>query len=229
MTRRNWQRRWTAWAIGLTFVAGAASGWKLHDAYAGRDADGTAAATSPVATISAPIGRDVSDAGTISAPGPAIGSGTISADVPRDLLAKALPLPIDDADVDALKGHFAQRRGGGTRGHEAVDILAPRNTPVRAVENGTIARLFLSRQGGITIYQFDPSGRYCYYYAHLERYAAGLREGQHVAQGEVIGYVGTSGNAPPDTPHLHFAIVALTPEKHWWEGTPLDPYLVFRR
>ena len=103
-----------------------------------------------------------------------------------------------------------------------------RNTPVRAVESGRIARLFFSKAGGITIYQFDPTERFCYYYAHLERYAEGLREGQRVQKGQVIGYVGTSGNAPEDTPHLHFAIFRLTAEKHWWEGTPIDPYDILR-
>ena len=130
-----------------------------------------------------------------------------------------------DVDVDDWKGHFAQRRGGGSRGHEAVDILAPRHTPVVAVEDGTIARLFNSKAGGITVYQFDPTGQFCYYYAHLQRYAAGLRDGQRVSKGDVIGYVGTTGNAPPNTPHLHFAIFQLTDAKRWWEGRPIDPYL----
>jgi peptidoglycan LD-endopeptidase LytH len=107
---------------------------------------------------------------------------------------------------------------------EALDILAPRNTPVKAVEGGRIARLFSSKAGGITIYQFDPSEQYCYYYAHLERYADGLAEGAKIQKGQVIGYVGTSGNAPKDTPHLHFAIFKLTAERRWWEGTPIDPY-----
>jgi murein DD-endopeptidase MepM/ murein hydrolase activator NlpD len=95
---------------------------------------------------------------------------------------------------------------------------------VRAVENGRIVKLFYSNAGGMTIYQFDPTEQYCYYYAHLERYADGLHEGDRVDKGRVIGYVGTSGNAPKDTPHLHFAVFKLTPEKHWWQGTPIDPY-----
>ena len=97
-------------------------------------------------------------------------------------------------DVDTLKGGFEERRGD--RPHEAIDILAPRNTPVVAVESGTIAKLFDSKAGGHTIYQFDPSGRLAYYYAHLERYADGVHEGQTVVQGEVIA-CRTSGNAPP--------------------------------
>ena len=138
-----------------------------------------------------------------------------------------LRLPIDGADVASWKGEFAQRRDGGSRGHEAVDILSPRNTPVHAVTNGTIAKIFESKAGGHTVYQFDADGRLCYYYAHLERYADGLHDGQTVARGDVIGYVGTSGNAPANTPHLHFAVYQLDAEKRWWKGTPLDPYDVF--
>jgi peptidoglycan LD-endopeptidase LytH len=146
-----------------------------------------------------------------------------SGDIPRGNRR----VPIDSADVESWKGGFAERRDG--RPHEAVDILAPRNTPVHAVEDGTIAKLFVSKAGGLTIYHFDPSGQLCYYYAHLERYADGLREGQHVNKGDVIGYVGTSGNAPPNTPHLHFAVFQLDGERRWWKGTPIDPYEVFRR
>jgi peptidoglycan LD-endopeptidase LytH len=126
-----------------------------------------------------------------------------------------------------LTRQFSDKRGSA-RLHEALDIIAPRNTPVKAVEDGRIARLFFSKAGGITIYQFDPSERYCYYYAHLERYADGLREDDLVRKGQVIGYVGTSGNAPKDTPHLHFAIFQLTDQKRWWEGTPIDPYDVLQ-
>jgi len=139
----------------------------------------------------------------------------------RDLL-----VPVEGVQPDQLVRSFAQARGG--RQHEAIDILAPRNTPVVAVEGGTVARLFFSKAGGTTIYQFDPTEQYCYYYAHLERYADGLIEGQALRKGQVIGYVGTSGNAPKDTPHLHFAVFRLTEAKRWWEGTPIDPYDVLR-
>jgi murein DD-endopeptidase MepM/ murein hydrolase activator NlpD len=141
--------------------------------------------------------------------------------------AKDLRVPIDGSDVNAWKGGFAERRGN--RAHEAVDILAPRNTPIHAVSDGTIAKLFVSKLGGNTIYQFDPSGRFAYYYAHLERYADGLREGQAVAKGDIIGYVGTSGNAPPNTPHLHFGVFQLDQNQRWWDGKPLDPYEVFHK
>jgi len=133
-----------------------------------------------------------------------------------------LQLPIEGMNIEAVKGGFNEHRGD--RPHDAVDIPAPRNTPVHAVESGTIAKLFASRQGGRTIYQFDSSGRLCFYYAHLEAYAEGLRDGDVVSQGQVIGYVGTSGNAPPNAPHLHFAIFQLGEDRKWWKGQAIDPY-----
>ena len=135
-------------------------------------------------------------------------------------------MPVDGVELEALKDGFEERRGG--RRHEAVDILAPRNTPVLAVQSGAIAKLFESKAGGHTIYQFDPSGHLAYYYAHLEKYADGLHEGQAVAQGDVIGYIGTSGNAPPETPHLHFAVFELDETRRWWKGKAIDPYWVFK-
>lgn len=139
----------------------------------------------------------------------------------RDLL-----VPVVGITSDQLVRSFSDRRGSRT--HEAIDILAPMHTPVVAVEGGTVARLFFSRAGGITVYQFDPSERFCYYYAHLDRYAEGLREGQSVNRGQVIGYVGVSGNAPKNTPHLHFAVFRLGEAKRWWEGSPIDPYDVLK-
>ncbi len=145
----------------------------------------------------------------------------------RELDARDLAMPVEGVSPDQLTRTYHDARSGG-REHEALDILAPRNTPVTAVEDGQIARLFHSKAGGITVYQFDPSGRFCYYYAHLERYANGLHEGDRVHRGQVLGYVGTSGNAPENTPHLHFAVFRLTADRHWWEGVPLDPYDILR-
>ena len=118
---------------------------------------------------------------------------------------------------------FEQWRGG-ERSHEALDILGERNTPVHAVEDGTVAKLFRSIAGGITIYQFDPSGMFAYYYAHLDSYAPGVSEGQPVHRGQTIGYVGSTGNASDSAPHLHFAIYRLTPEHQWWKGDAINPY-----
>jgi peptidoglycan LD-endopeptidase LytH len=151
----------------------------------------------------------------------------MSANSLEDLRMRSLSLPVQGIDRAKLHSNFDELRGG-TRKHEALDILAPRNTPVLAVEDGKIARLFLSDAGGITIYQYDPSMTYVYYYAHLERYAPGLKEGQTIKKGDVIGFVGTTGNAPRDTPHLHFAIIKMTDEKQWWQGTAIDPYSVLK-
>ena len=117
----------------------------------------------------------------------------------------------------------------GGRVHNAIDIMAPRGTPVLAVADGRIEKLFLSKPGGRTIYQFDPTEQWSYYYAHLQRYAPGLAEGDHVKRGEVIGYVGSTGNASADAPHLHFGIYRLGEEKRWWTGTPVNPYPLLRR
>ena len=145
----------------------------------------------------------------------------------EDLRHRDLKLPVKGMKREELHSNFDEKRGVSRR-HEALDVLAPRNTPVLAVEDGTIAKLFLSKAGGNTIYEFDPTTTYAYYYAHLERYAEGLKDGAKVKRGDVIGYVGTTGNAPPDTPHLHFAIFKLTAEKRWWQGAPIDPYPVFK-
>jgi murein DD-endopeptidase MepM/ murein hydrolase activator NlpD len=168
----------------------------------------------PVATTGAAVAPPPSPEPTLGPP------------AATELADRDLEIPVEGVEPDKLVRSFSDSRGG--RSHEAIDILAPRSTPVKAVEGGRIARLFFSKAGGITVYQFDPSERFCYYYAHLDRYADGLVEGQQVRKGQVIGYVGTSGNAPKDTPHLHFAIFRLTDAKRWWEGSPIDPYDVLR-
>jgi murein DD-endopeptidase MepM/ murein hydrolase activator NlpD len=143
-----------------------------------------------------------------------------------ELQARHLSMPVDDVRPDQLVRSFQDARSGHP--HEALDIPAPRGTPVVAVEDGTIVKLFLSKYGGNTIYQFDPTGRYAYYYAHLDRYADGLAEKQYVQRGQTIGYVGSTGNADPKSPHLHFAIFVLTPERKWWKGTAVDPFPILR-
>jgi len=148
-----------------------------------------------------------------------------AADDDQLLMQRSLVLPIRGLMARDIQDTFNQAREGG-KPHEATDILAPTGTPVRAVEDGVIQKLFLSKPGGLTIYEFDREDVFCYYYAHLDRYAEGLREGMPVKRGDLIGYVGTTGNAPPQTPHLHFAIFRLDREKHWWQGTALDPYPV---
>jgi len=137
----------------------------------------------------------------------------------------ALLLPVQGLTRADLHDTFSDARSEG-RVHDAIDIMAAAGTPVLAVADGTVEKLFDSKRGGLTIYQFEPSGRYAYYYAHLQRYADGLAEKQAIKRGQVIGYVGSTGNASAEAPHLHFAIFRLGPERHWWEGEALNPYPV---
>ena len=142
----------------------------------------------------------------------------------EQLIDRHLGLPLPGLKRTDILDTFNQARVNHR--HEATDILAPRGTPILAMGAGVIKKLFNSRDGGLTIYQFDPGEAYCYYYAHLDHYAAGLVEGTFVRRGQVIGYVGTTGNAPANTPHLHLAIFRLGPDKRWWRGTPVNPYPV---
>jgi murein DD-endopeptidase MepM/ murein hydrolase activator NlpD len=148
-----------------------------------------------------------------------------SADL-ANLRKRDLMIPVRGVPASALVSSFADARTGHT--HEAIDILAPRGTEVVAVEDGKLVKYFTSAAGGLTIYQFDPTKTFVYYYAHLDSYAPGLKEGDDVQRGQVIGYVGTTGNAPKNTPHLHFGISKLDPDRRWWGGTALDPFLVWR-
>ena len=140
------------------------------------------------------------------------------------LASRQLAIPVEGVTLAALRDTFSECRGG--RRHEAIDIAAPRGAKVFAADDGRVVKLFTSVPGGLTIYQFDPQGQLAYYYAHLDRYADGLREGMALKRCELIGYVGASGNASTGSPHLHFAVFRLGPEQQWWEGTPLNPYPV---
>jgi peptidoglycan LD-endopeptidase LytH len=180
-------------------------------------------------TTTASEGRDPEPLHDPAEPRPVATTGpAIAAGAPVEALRERdLKIPVQGIDGDDLRDTFSDSRSGG-RAHEAIDIMAPRHTPVLAVEDGVIQKLFTSKAGGLTVYQFEPSGTYSYYYAHLDRYADGLREGQMVKRGDVIGYVGTTGNASPDAPHLHFAIYRLTSERQWWTGDPINPYPVLK-
>ena len=155
---------------------------------------------------------------------PTATAASAAATVPADRLL----VPVAGISPDALIDTFDDKRGTD-RIHEALDIMAPAGTPVLATADGTIEKLFDSDNGGLTIYQFNPDETHTYYYAHLQRYAPGLEEGDKVRRGEVIGYVGSSGNASADAPHLHFGIFELGPEKSWWRGTAINPYPLLRR
>lgn len=139
------------------------------------------------------------------------------------LRARSLMVPVDGVRPEKISDSYFQDRDGGARTHQALDILAKRGTPVLAADSGTVLRLQKNTLGGITIYATDVERRFVFYFAHLDHYAAGLHEGQVVAQGEVIGYVGTTGNAPKDTPHLHFQVMRFVDARQWWNGPPFDP------
>jgi murein DD-endopeptidase MepM/ murein hydrolase activator NlpD len=145
------------------------------------------------------------------------------------LAADGLGLPIAGLRKADVQDTFDQGRDQGGRRHEAVDIMQPRGTPVLAMTAGSVKKLFHSKPGGLTVYQFDVGEAYCFYYAHLDRYADGLEEGMVVNRGDVLGYVGSTGNASPEAPHLHLAVFRLGPEKKWWEGIPVNPYPILQR
>jgi murein DD-endopeptidase MepM/ murein hydrolase activator NlpD len=134
-----------------------------------------------------------------------------------------LLIPVAGVAPAELVDTFTQARGEG-RVHDAIDIMAPRGTPVVAVNDGRVVKLFTSKPGGLTVYQFDPQQQVVYYYAHLDGYAPGLAEGKLLHRGDPLGFVGSTGNASADAPHLHFEIQLLGPEKQWWHATSINPY-----
>jgi murein DD-endopeptidase MepM/ murein hydrolase activator NlpD len=157
---------------------------------------------------------------------PAGPNGTADRSIAPGATPPHLAMPLAGVDPKSLTSNFSDTRDGHQ--HEALDIMASRGTPVLAVAEGNVAKLFTSKQGGLTVYQFDNTGNWCFYYAHLDRYAPGLKEGTLLRKGDTLGYVGTTGDAPPDAPHLHFAVFRLGPEKHWWQGTAIDPLPLFK-
>lgn len=148
---------------------------------------------------------------------------------PEELLAqRRLAVPVEGVARTRLQDSFHTRRGKGRR-HEAIDIMAPWGTPVVAADDGRIEKISRNAAGGLAVYQVDASGRFVYYYAHLAGYADGLAEGQPVRRGEVIAYVGATGNASPTAPHLHFAVMLLTPHRRWLGAQVLNPYPALAR
>ncbi|MBU6367298.1 MAG: M23 family metallopeptidase [Gemmatimonadetes bacterium] len=138
------------------------------------------------------------------------------------LWARQLMVPVHGMAVADVTNTYPARRG--RRIHGALDLLAPKGTPVVAADDSVIGRMYTSALGGIVIYAFDPAGRFVYYYAHLDRYRRGLAVGDRVSKGEVIGYVGTTGNAARTLPHLHFQVMTRGRGRSWWDGPYLNPY-----
>lgn len=215
--------RWRAVGCALIAVLAAAAcqGKEAGSAVAGAKAGaaataGASASPAPAPAVSAPV------------PGPGTALEPPSDDGAALLAARPLIVPVAGIAPADLMDTFEEKRPG-QRSHEAIDIVAPRGTPVYAVDDGTLAKLFTSVPGGLTLYQFDPEGNLAYYYAHLDRYAPGLKEGMTLRRGDLIGYVGSTGNASPATPHLHFAVFRLGPQRHWWQGQAVNPYPALRR
>lgn len=144
------------------------------------------------------------------------------------LRAHNLLIPVQGVTADKLVDSFDDARGGGGRRHEALDIMSSRGTPVLSADAGQVLKLHNSVAGGLSIYVADTSQRYIMLYAHLDHYRPGLAAGLPVKKGELLGYVGFTGNASPAAPHLHFAIARSDNMKDWWKGTPLNPFLVWR-
>jgi murein DD-endopeptidase MepM/ murein hydrolase activator NlpD len=167
-----------------------------------------AAADTPLAPIPAPIDT----------------TGAAIADAELRALAAQLIVPVQGVRPKELHDTYTAPRGGGSRSHEALDILAPRGTPVLSATDGVLRKFHDSAAGGLMVYAGDATDRFVLMYGHLDRYADGIVEGQPLRRGQVIGYVGTTGNAPAGTPHLHFAIARGQPSVAWWRGTPVDPY-----
>jgi murein DD-endopeptidase MepM/ murein hydrolase activator NlpD len=168
-----------------------------------------------------PGGDDVE--GSAERAGPTGATGNSAERESAQLLPAArLIIPVMGFMRVSLRDSFYECRG--ERRHEGIDIAAALRTPVIAAGDGTVAKLFNSVAGGYTIYQFDPDATFVYYYAHLDAYAPGLREGATLKRGDLLGYVGVTGNAAADAPHLHFEILRLEADKKWWEGEAVNPY-----
>ena len=149
-------------------------------------------------------------------------SGVRSA--PARAVAAPLVVPVQGVARASLADSFSDPRGGGARSHRAIDIPAAAGTPVVAAADGRIEKLFASARGGLTIYERSRDGGAIFYYAHLERYAPMLAEGQDVRAGQVIAAIGATGDADPAAPHLHFEVHRMAPGQSWWQGREIDPY-----
>lgn len=179
----------------------------------------TAPSITPTATP-APSITPGSNSAAPATPAPPAPTGSGSAALSSTM---RLTMPVKGVRPEQLRDTFTESRSEG-REHNAIDIIAPRGTPVLAAVDGRIAKLFRSDKGGITIYQLSTDERTVFYYAHLERYADGLAEGRFARRGETIAYVGDTGNATPGNFHLHFQVYLISDPKNIWDGTPINPY-----
>ncbi|WP_374405774.1 M23 family metallopeptidase [Pelagerythrobacter sp.] len=180
------------------------------------DSEGERETTQPAEAAPSPVATDTGAAAAID---------SRTAERPAAAAARDLLIPVLNIRAADLTDTFTDERGDGTRLHEAIDIMAPRGTTVVAAAPGRIEKLFKSGAGGNTIYVRGQDGETIYYYAHLDRYAEGLKDGQRIRRGQRLGAVGSTGNAPQDAPHLHFAILRTTADADWWEpANAINPF-----
>jgi murein DD-endopeptidase MepM/ murein hydrolase activator NlpD len=173
----------------------------------------------PAATSAAPLPEIASES---PSPGGAGGFTPVAAPDLDRLRSLEMIIPVKGSQRPKIEDSFDAPRDGGRR-HDAIDILAPRGTPILAAVGGTIMRVGSNALGGNTVWIVDAEQRFAFYYAHLDRYAK-IKQGTTAARGTVLGYVGTTGNAPPDVPHLHFQVMRISDPKRWWDGTPVNPF-----
>ena len=187
----------------------------------------------PVPVVAQPSPLVAQPSPSVAEPSPSVSEPTPSvaepspAEEPNFVGHVKLIVPVAGVRPDQLLDTFSQTRSEG-RTHDAIDIMAPAETPVLAAADGQIQKLFQSELGGTTIYQLSGDRQLIFYYAHLARYADGLTEGKQVRQGEVIAYVGDTGNAGAGNYHLHFSIAVVSHPKRYWEGTNINPYPLLR-
>ena len=204
------QRIWILGSILLTIGCSQRSPWVV-------------VASAPVPAAAAPAARG---------PRPSTPSLSIPSAAPTDATAVAhlnsLLFPVPGVDSTRLDDSFDEPRDGGTRRHNAIDIMAPRGAPVLSVQDGRILKLVKNSKGGITVYATDLDEQFVYYYAHLDRYHESVYAGKPVMRGDTLGFVGTTGNAPPEMPHLHFQVMRMPADHRYWEGEPINPYPLLR-
>jgi peptidoglycan LD-endopeptidase LytH len=169
---------------------------------------GSAATTAPRAASASPVARRFRNT-----------SAAVFDSIPSDRLL----LPVVGVRPDALRDAYAEARSGG-REHQAIDIMAPRGSEVVSAADGVLLKLHSSTLGGLMVYAADVTDHFIFMYGHLDAYATGLVPGMAIRRGQLLGYVGTTGNVAPNAPHLHFAISRGKPSEKWWSGTPLNPY-----
>lgn len=232
----------TRLVASATIVALVTACVKIQDSAATRDSTAVSADTSPISdkSLRPPaeggdpviVVRPAADTGVAAAirADTALAPPTIDSAPPTPLasdetsmLRRELGVPVAGVSARSLHDTFNELRGA-TRAHEALDIMAARGTPVLSASNGRVLKLFNSKPGGLMVYAVDSTERYILKYGHLDAYAPGLADGQPLTRGQQIGIVGTTGNAPPGAPHLHFAMARAEDLKKWWVGAAVNPF-----